>query len=460
MAAVIELIIAAADRSGPAFQSASTNVTTLGRASDVTADKMDTLTDRVSIQRRQLALLERQIGETTAKHGADSIAVANQRIRYDQLTGSIRRTERQLESLQHQQARGAAGGPAVLPRTFAGFTPAGLMQGAGALGIATGGAEALQQLIQLNQEATSLALNAETIGTAFERATQRAGVSGDAFLDQLRQASRGTVEETQLMLDANRALGLGVGRDIQEVADLLAIARQRGKDFGIGTSEAFDRIVLGLGKAEPEILDELGILIDANRVYKDYAASIGTSANELTKQQKVQAVTNEVLRQNQGRIAENARAELDSADQFAQARAVRAAALTRIGQATMPATTGATLAAAGVFDVISGGLSPGDLFRAMMPGSNLAERGAAFGTNLAQLSDPMAMIGTLQRVLTTAEQAKLTPGAGGGTVINQTFNIGGSVVTEKQLTESVYQGLREKQQQNGQLSGLTPFGLP
>jgi hypothetical protein len=73
------------------------------------------------------------------------------------------------------------------------------------------------------------------------------------------------------MASANKALALGVGQNAQQIADLLAIARQKGKDFGEGTAQAFEDITVGLGRLSPRILDNLGIILDENKIYKEYA---------------------------------------------------------------------------------------------------------------------------------------------------------------------------------------------
>lgn len=299
---------------------------------------------QIQAEARLGAAQQQRIARTTAAELAANARVEAVRIA----------SETRIRLDQERAARQAARSNVALPRTFAGFTRAGAVQAAGALGIAATADAAISKLVQLSQESALLAERAESIGVAYARTTEQAGVAADELLDKLKEVSRGTITEASLQQNAIRAIQLGVGRNAQEIADLLAIARVRARDFGITTEEAFERIVLGVGKAEPELLDEIGLLIDANRVYKDYATAIGVSSDELTKQQKVTAITNDLLRTNKERILEAADAELTAAEKRAQARARVEESKTRFGTATAPITAGALEETAGVAEVATG----------------------------------------------------------------------------------------------------------
>jgi hypothetical protein len=67
--------------------------------------------------------------------------------------------------------------------------------------------------------------------------------------------------------------------------------------LGRNFEDTFNRIVQGTTKAEPELLDELGITLRLETATRRYAASIGKTREELTTYEKSQAVLNETLRQ-------------------------------------------------------------------------------------------------------------------------------------------------------------------
>lgn len=109
MASLVEIILSAQDRTGPAFQSASTSLRVYGQTNDQTSARITTLSERLTIQQRQLALYERQVRETTAAQGADSIAAQRLSITYDRLAVSIRASERELDRLHDEQREGIGG---------------------------------------------------------------------------------------------------------------------------------------------------------------------------------------------------------------------------------------------------------------------------------------------------------------------------------------------------------------
>ena len=66
-----------------------------------------------------------------------------------------------------------------------------------------------------------------------------------------------------------------------------------GRDF----EDAFDRLIRGTSKAEPELLDELGITLRLEKATTDYATAIGKNVKALTPYQRSQAVLVETQRQ-------------------------------------------------------------------------------------------------------------------------------------------------------------------
>jgi hypothetical protein len=137
----------------------------------------------------------------------------------------------------------------------------------------------------------------EALAGAYEGLATRAGTSGDAMLQKLRTASRGTISDFDLMQSANRAMMLGVSDDADQLAALLEQAAARGRAMGMGTSQAFNDLVTGIGRVSPLILDNLGIVTGGEKVFEDYAKSVGKAADSLTDFERKQALANLVLSQ-------------------------------------------------------------------------------------------------------------------------------------------------------------------
>lgn len=148
------------------------------------------------------------------------------------------------------------------------------------------------------------AASALSIQDSFERMTHDIGVSGDELLDKLNEVSAGTVSNADLMLASNRAMALGVAKDLGDFTQLMEIARLKGREMGITTTQAFNDIVTGIGRQSPLILDNLGITIKAEEAQKVFAESIGKTAEQLTAAEKSQALLNAVMIQGSEAVEE------------------------------------------------------------------------------------------------------------------------------------------------------------
>lgn len=157
---------------------------------------------------------------------------------------------------------------------------------------------------------------AQTLRTkdAFASLAAGAGTSAQSMLSAMQMASRGTVADADLMAAANRALVLGVATSAQQMADLTAAAITRGRQVGVGATQAISDLVTGIGRMSPEILDNLGIA-NAKSAFDTYAATLGTTADKLTDVQKKQALVNAVLESTKGvQVVDDAAASFERMD--------------------------------------------------------------------------------------------------------------------------------------------------
>lgn len=121
------------------------------------------------------------------------------------------------------------------------------------------------------------------------------GDSMNNIIESVSEASLGTVSNMSIIESSNKAMMLGVSGSAEELASLMEIAALRGRAMGISTTQAFDDMVRGIGRMSPMILDNLGIVVDAEGTYGAYADSIGKSSSELTRSEKIQALLNKVI---------------------------------------------------------------------------------------------------------------------------------------------------------------------
>ena len=121
----------------------------------------------------------------------------------------------------------------------------------------------------------------------------------------LREVTDNAISAEQAMRGA--AMGISGGFGGAELEGLAKIAKGASVALGRDMADAFDRLTRGAIKLEPEILDELGIMVRVDEAAENYAATIGKTASQLTQFEKRQAFMNAILEQGElkfGDIAE------------------------------------------------------------------------------------------------------------------------------------------------------------
>lgn len=180
-----------------------------------------------------------------------------------------------------------------------------------------------------------LAVSAESlmgVRSAFEGLAESAGRSADEMLGALQDSSRGMVSNRDLMLSFNKASQL-VSEDFatqlpEAFGALSKVAASTGQDMGF----LLDSLVTGVGRLSPMILDNLGIQVDLNAAYETYAASVGKTVDELTKQEQQTALTNQVLE----KLADNTASMPDASSNFASMTTALANMRDEVGTALLP----------------------------------------------------------------------------------------------------------------------------
>ena len=113
--------------------------------------------------------------------------------------------------------------------------------------------------------------------------------------NRLREASGGMLGFQEAAQAS--AIGLAKGFSPKQMEELAEGARKASTALGRDFQDSFDRLVRGASKAEPELLDELGITLRLEEATQRYADAIGRNRDELTAAQRSQAVLIETQRQ-------------------------------------------------------------------------------------------------------------------------------------------------------------------
>ena len=121
------------------------------------------------------------------------------------------------------------------------------------------------------------------------------GMGMTQITSSLREASNGMLG----FREAAEAAAIGSAKGFSpEMMEKMAVgATKASKALGRDFADSFDRIVRGVSKAEPELLDELGITLRLETASKNYAKQLGLEADQLTASQRSMAVYLEVQKQ-------------------------------------------------------------------------------------------------------------------------------------------------------------------
>lgn len=103
------------------------------------------------------------------------------------------------------------------------------------------------------------------------------------------------------------AIGVSSGLTGGQLEGLAKGARMASTALGRDLTDSFNRLIRGVTKAEPELLDELGIVLRLKTATEDYAKSLGKTADDLTAFERSQAVAANVLGQLEEKYGKIAR---------------------------------------------------------------------------------------------------------------------------------------------------------
>jgi len=121
------------------------------------------------------------------------------------------------------------------------------------------------------------------------------GIALQTITSNLREASGGMLGFREAAEAA--AIGVAKGFSPDQLNKLAEGAKKAASALGRNFEDAFDRLIRGASKAEPELLDELGITLRLETATRRYADAIGVASDDLNTFQKSQAVLIETQRQ-------------------------------------------------------------------------------------------------------------------------------------------------------------------
>tara|TARA_R110002012_G_scaffold55981_5_gene143034 strand:- start:5269 stop:7182 length:1914 start_codon:yes stop_codon:yes gene_type:complete len=176
---------------------------------------------------------------------------------------------------------------------------------------------AVKGVINAVSDLAKQASKVKQLERGFDNLGKKIGFNSSSF-DKLDKAVNGTMNQVDLMTKANNAMMLGVVKSDEEMAQLFDTAQRLGQALGVDTVQSIDSIVTGMGRQSKLMLDNLGIMIDTQKAYEDYAAVLKKSTDQLTESERKTAFNNAVLEESSRLVDKLGEEVVDSAMAFSQ----------------------------------------------------------------------------------------------------------------------------------------------
>ena len=231
----------------------------------------------------------------------------------DQLENALAKTGKQQKNFRKQQ-RGVNQTAQSGSKNFANLT-GGIMSGGGLVAAyATLAAQifAVTAAFGFLKDAGSLAqlqsgqlAYAGTVGTSIKSLTENIIEATDAQIT-FRDAAQAA------------AIGTAAGLSSNQLERLGSAAKTTSLVLGRDLTDSFNRLIRGVTKAEPELLDELGIILRLETATEKYGRKIGKTAKDLSVFERSQAVANDVLGQVDEKFGSVADSSALASNEFAK----------------------------------------------------------------------------------------------------------------------------------------------
>lgn len=179
----------------------------------------------------------------------------------------------------------------------------------------------------------------ESIIQGLERTGNAAGTNLPLVADNLKKITGAAITTRQAMESV--AIGSSAGFDSTQLEKLTKVAKGASIALGRDMSDSLDRLIRGAAKLEPEIIDELGIMVRLDDATSKYAESLGKTAAQLTQNQRSQAFLNAINENGLKKYADIAdNIDINAFDTLAAAFSDMATSLTTfLNKALIPIAT-------------------------------------------------------------------------------------------------------------------------
>lgn len=175
-------------------------------------------------------------------------------------------------------------------------------------------------IIQFTTEASSAAMDLENAMLGLQSIVEGQGRSFSAAQDFINEyISDGLVPATNAITAYKNLAARGYDdTQIQQVMVALKDASAFGRQASLTMGEAVQSATEGLKNENSVLVDNAGVTKNVSKMWEEYAASIGTTASNLTTAQKIQAEVNGILAETQYQTGDAAKAANTLSGQLSQ----------------------------------------------------------------------------------------------------------------------------------------------
>lgn len=153
------------------------------------------------------------------------------------------------------------------------------------------------------KESADYAARTEVLGTTLNVVAKNAGYSGEQIAGYEKQVhglgitTQATRESLTQMIQAGLELGPAAAGQVAQVAKLARAAQDLAVVTGENSSATLQRLITNITQLDSVGLRYMGLTVNIEQAQVKFAQTLGKTADQLTQNQKVQAVLNESLAQ-------------------------------------------------------------------------------------------------------------------------------------------------------------------
>jgi hypothetical protein len=115
-------------------------------------------------------------------------------------------------------------------------------------------------------------------------------------LNSMKEATKGLMSSQEMMLALNKLTLMGMKMSSSEMKEATKAAIAMGAAQGFTAAQSVEDLTSGLARGSMQILDNIGLNVKLREATEAYAASLGLSVDEMTKEQRQRGFLNAVTK--------------------------------------------------------------------------------------------------------------------------------------------------------------------